>query len=393
MGAMSGLFVSDEQVAHARRLAREITNPIFQHIERHTTVAVERTVLRWFGVDGVGAEGAPLVNLMIDRLQAAGVLDRGAAYWYGRALRMGASSPLDAVERLASAPLEALGPLSPAEEASLRDEVRAEARAAMEEFRGRVARREALKAQHPMGQAPHKYVIVATGNIFDDVDQARAAAQAGRRHHRRHPLHRAVAAGLRAAGRHHRGLRRHLRHAGELPRHARGPRRRVEEAGPLHRADQLLLGPVHAGDRLHGGLGAAGHAAQRRDVRHPLPRHQPAAHLHRSVLLAPHLRLGRHHHQHRRGQLHHHRRRLRRRAHRHRQPVHQRGLRPPRGPPGRAAGHRAQLRDRPRTAKRRCCSSCRRPCWCAAASPTRRSSTCRPPSTRRPTSSSATPTT
>jgi beta-lysine 5,6-aminomutase alpha subunit len=30
-----------------------------------------------------------------------------------------------------------------------------------------------------MGPTPHKYVIVATGNIFDDVDQARAAAQAG----------------------------------------------------------------------------------------------------------------------------------------------------------------------------------------------------------------------
>jgi beta-lysine 5,6-aminomutase alpha subunit len=30
-----------------------------------------------------------------------------------------------------------------------------------------------------MSPAPHKYVIVATGNIYDDVDQARAAAQAG----------------------------------------------------------------------------------------------------------------------------------------------------------------------------------------------------------------------
>jgi beta-lysine 5,6-aminomutase alpha subunit len=30
-----------------------------------------------------------------------------------------------------------------------------------------------------MAPTPHKYLIVATGNIFDDVDQARAAAQAG----------------------------------------------------------------------------------------------------------------------------------------------------------------------------------------------------------------------
>ncbi|MBL8951458.1 MAG: D-lysine 5,6-aminomutase subunit alpha [Myxococcaceae bacterium] len=176
---MPGPFISDEQVAYARTLARDITEPIFGHIDKHTTVSVERTVLRWFGVEGVGAMGAPLVNLMVDRLQAAGVLNRGAAYWYGRALKMGASSPLDAVERLTAAPLEKLAPLPAAEEAAMKDEVRAEARAAVAELKARVAKRNALREEFPMGPAPHKYVIVATGNIYDDVDQARAAAQAG----------------------------------------------------------------------------------------------------------------------------------------------------------------------------------------------------------------------
>jgi beta-lysine 5,6-aminomutase alpha subunit len=176
---MSGLFITDAQIAHARTLAREITDPIFDLIAKNTTVSVERTVLRWFGVDGVGHLGAPLVNLMVDRLQAARVLNKGAAYWYGRALRMGASSPLDAVERLTAAPLEALGPLAPEEEARLRDEVRAEARAMVQELKDRVARRDDLRREFPMAESPHKYLIVATGNIFDDVDQARAAAQAG----------------------------------------------------------------------------------------------------------------------------------------------------------------------------------------------------------------------
>ena len=176
---MSGLFVTDAQIAEARKLASEITDPIFDLIARNTTISVERTVLRWFGVDGVGNLGAPLVNLMCDRLKEAGVLNKGAAYWYGRALRMGATSPLDAVERLTAAPLETLKPLAPADEAKLRDEVRAEARAAVDELKNRVAHRNDLKTKFPMAQAPHKYVIVATGNIFDDVDQARAAAQAG----------------------------------------------------------------------------------------------------------------------------------------------------------------------------------------------------------------------
>src|SRR5437764_6056089 len=141
---MSEPFISDEQVAHARALARDICEPIFQLIDQHTTVSVERTVLRWFGVEGVGAMGAPLVNLMVDRLHQAGVLGRGAAYWYGRALRMGAKSPLEAVERLTAAPLDKLPPMSAADEAKLKDEVRGEARAAVDELKARVSKRNAL---------------------------------------------------------------------------------------------------------------------------------------------------------------------------------------------------------------------------------------------------------
>lgn len=176
---MSGQFITDEQIARARALATEITTPIFSMIDQHTTVSVERTVLRWFGVDGVGAMGAPLVNLMVDRLKEAGVLGKGAAYWYGRALKMGARSPLEAVERLTAAPLDKLPALSAAEEAQLLDEVRAEARQAAAELKSRVEKRQQLKKELPMASIPHKYVIVATGNIYDDVDQARAAAQAG----------------------------------------------------------------------------------------------------------------------------------------------------------------------------------------------------------------------
>ena len=117
---MAGLFIDDAQVAEARQLAQEITNPIFDLIRRNTTVSTERTVLRLFGLSGAGAGGVPLVNLMVDRLHQAGVLNRGAAYWYGRALHMGASSPLDAVERLMAIPADKLGPLRNEVEGNLR---------------------------------------------------------------------------------------------------------------------------------------------------------------------------------------------------------------------------------------------------------------------------------
>jgi len=176
---MPGPFITDEQIARARELASGITEPIFDLIRRHTTVSTERTVLRFLGISGAGGGGVPLVNLMVDRLHRAGALSRGAAYWYGRALRLGARSPLEAVERLVALPADALAPLPVEEERKLREEVRSEARAAVEELRSRVRQRDALRSELGMSPPPHKYVIVATGNIHDDVDQARAAAQAG----------------------------------------------------------------------------------------------------------------------------------------------------------------------------------------------------------------------
>src|SRR5207302_1637026 len=89
--------------------------------------------------------------------------------------------PLHAVERIAAHP-EKLPPLGAAEDEQLREEMRAEARAAVRELKSRIEDRKQRKRALRVGSfegAPWKYVIVATGNIHDDVEQARAAAQQG----------------------------------------------------------------------------------------------------------------------------------------------------------------------------------------------------------------------
>src|SRR5690348_7050344 len=84
---MSQLFVEPARIAKARELARSAALGVQAFIDKHTTVSIERTVLRLLGVSGAGSRGAPLANLMVDRLREAGVLGKGAAYWMGRALR------------------------------------------------------------------------------------------------------------------------------------------------------------------------------------------------------------------------------------------------------------------------------------------------------------------
>jgi beta-lysine 5,6-aminomutase alpha subunit len=172
------LHLDPEVVSRCRAIADRVSGQVMGFVERHTTVSIERTVLRQLGFHDAGPRGVPLVNLMVDALHERKLLGRGAAYWMGWALRHGARDPLQIVDRITSLPRDP-DPLPVEEERALREEMRAEARAAADELLRRVADRNARKAELGMGERPHKYLIVATGNIHDDVEQALAAAQAG----------------------------------------------------------------------------------------------------------------------------------------------------------------------------------------------------------------------
>src|SRR5262245_63685800 len=84
-----------------RTLAADVATEVQRFIDRHTTVGVERTVARAYGVVGADAEGTPLCNTLVDRLHAAGLVGRGVAYFLGRALLEGAGSVQEAAEALA----------------------------------------------------------------------------------------------------------------------------------------------------------------------------------------------------------------------------------------------------------------------------------------------------
>jgi beta-lysine 5,6-aminomutase alpha subunit len=163
-------------VDDCRALAQRVAGGVQRFIDAHTTVSIERTVLRAYGVDGADADGVPLVNACVDKVLAAGRLDQGIALELGRALAAGAPDPTRAAEELAygagstdaTIPMElALAALAP------------HTRTAMERIDKARAARDAARARLGTGPHPWKYVIVATGNIYDDADQARAAAQAG----------------------------------------------------------------------------------------------------------------------------------------------------------------------------------------------------------------------
>jgi len=165
-------------VADCRRLAAEIADEVQRFIDRHTTVGVERTVARALGIEGADAEGAPLVNLLVERVHGAGLLGRGIAFYLGREVLRGAGSLQEAAERLAwgGQPIE---PSGSEDLVAIRAVLEAPTRAALARIDAARDDRDARRARLGMAETPHKYVIVATGNIYDDAVQARSAAHGG----------------------------------------------------------------------------------------------------------------------------------------------------------------------------------------------------------------------
>ncbi len=174
---MEALPIDTSIVDDCRALADDVAARMQAFIDQHSTVSIERTVLRAYGIDGASEDGHPLVNRCVERLKEAGLLPRGAAFALGAALHRGAASPQEAAEEIAYGGGPAgLERISVDDARAALHAHTASALARIDEARGA---REQARARLGTGPTPWKYVIVATGNIYDDADQAKAAAQAG----------------------------------------------------------------------------------------------------------------------------------------------------------------------------------------------------------------------
>jgi beta-lysine 5,6-aminomutase alpha subunit len=78
------LNLDRDRIDRCRELAAKIVSPVQKYIDRHSTTSIERTVLRFFGLEEVH-QGVPHVNLIVDRL-SKDQLRRGVAWWFGKAL-------------------------------------------------------------------------------------------------------------------------------------------------------------------------------------------------------------------------------------------------------------------------------------------------------------------
>jgi beta-lysine 5,6-aminomutase alpha subunit len=173
------LTIDPQVVAEARRLAGQAGQPIVEMAKAHTTVSVERAVLRLAGLAGADAEGMPLVNRIVDAVRLQTGLSCGVALpaW-------------DAMITGGYADLAALAADTVAGKVSFRIPAGDDARAAralasqalaagFAEIAANRARRDQMIAETAEARKPWMYLIVATGDIYEDIPQAQAAAREG----------------------------------------------------------------------------------------------------------------------------------------------------------------------------------------------------------------------
>lgn len=175
---MTKLNLDFNVVDTARNLAKEIVNDTQSFIDQHTTVAVERTILRFLGIDGVNQFDVPLVNVVVDHIKEKGNLGFGVSYYLGNAILATSLSPQEIAEKVAAGTLD-LTTLPVSDLAEIKKALTPFIKSMLTRVKENRQTREEFLAKYPLHEGPQIYCIVATGNIYEDVIQAKAAAKQG----------------------------------------------------------------------------------------------------------------------------------------------------------------------------------------------------------------------
>ena len=165
-------------VAKAREHSKKIALDTQEFIEKHTTVTVERSICRLLGIDGIDEMEVPLPNVVVDNIKRGNGLGVGAAIYVGNAMVQLNLTPQEVAEKVSKEDLD-LTKLPMGDLFEIKMAVEKVAKETVERIRKNRQTREAFLEKVGDKAGPYLYVIVATGNIYEDILQAKAAAKQG----------------------------------------------------------------------------------------------------------------------------------------------------------------------------------------------------------------------
>ncbi len=178
MGVTSKLNLNETLVVESRKAAERIAHGTQEFIEKHTTVSVERTICRLLGIDGVNEAMVPLPNIVVDHIMEGGSLELGASMYIGNAMVTYDLSPQEIAKKVSSGELD-LVHLPMRDAFDIKVAVNGCAKKMVKQINENSQKRDDYLNAYGDKTEPYLYVIVATGNIYEDITQAVAAAKQG----------------------------------------------------------------------------------------------------------------------------------------------------------------------------------------------------------------------
>lgn len=171
----------DPSIVHAcHQLARQIAEEVLAMLRDRTTIGIERAVLRLMGVSGSTDDErqVPLVNVLTDELARQGLLQHGSA-GYLAYLNEYFNQPPELWLQAYSAGQLKLPPLQHLLTATYHSASLELATTGLRRIHGQRETRDRYLQRFGERPTPWLYVIVATGNIYEDLGQAEIAVRQG----------------------------------------------------------------------------------------------------------------------------------------------------------------------------------------------------------------------
>src|SRR6476469_5566411 len=167
-------------VRRARSLARQAAAPVVRIARSHTTVSVERATLRLAGLAGADHERVPCVNHLVSAVRDEVGLEHGITTpVFDALLRCEAPDLVTLAQKAAGGNVSFRLPAGREATAARRAATKGVGAGLRTIDRSRATRERLVKRHGDPRTKPWIYLIVATGDIYEDIPQAQAAAREG----------------------------------------------------------------------------------------------------------------------------------------------------------------------------------------------------------------------
>ncbi len=176
---MVDVIIDKSKISYAKELASEIANETQKFIDDYSSTSVERSVLRLYGVDGIDCNNTPLPNKVIEKITELNplLLKNGISKIFAKAMVITNRDATTTARLLDSNSCDVLNQkISAAEINNCEETLVQNAKTIIENTK---KKKEKKIDRFGLPPTPWKYLIVATGNIHEDILQAQSAVENG----------------------------------------------------------------------------------------------------------------------------------------------------------------------------------------------------------------------